>query len=132
MLEANQARREIEQIMLSTRPLRADVAITYSDRTKAYLATEPHRKLNYRSLLGDFYKRILHMGIHRDLLPEGGDLTGYKLLFTPFVHYLSPEYVQSAWPSQQLAGFGLSVLLPEDERRSIPFIRMPDLGNWSG
>ncbi|MEK4258786.1 beta-galactosidase [Paenibacillus sp. FSL R7-0163] len=96
VLEANQARQEIEQIMLSTRPLRADVAITYSDRTKAYLATEPHRKLNYRSLLGDFYKRILHMGIHRDLLPEGGDLTGYKLLFTPFVHYLSPEYVESA------------------------------------
>ena len=94
--EANQARQEIENIMLSTRPIRADVAITYSDRAKAYLATEPHKKLNYRGLLGDFYKRVLNMGIHRDLIPEGGDLTGYKLLFTPFVHYLSPEYMERA------------------------------------
>ncbi|MHA6531397.1 beta-galactosidase [Paenibacillus sp. BAC0078] len=94
--EASAARLSIEPLMLATRPVQAEVAITYSDRTKAFLATEPHRKLNYRGLLGDFYKRILDMGIHRDLLPEGGDLSGYKLLFTPFVHYLSPEYLQKA------------------------------------
>ncbi|ASA19474.1 beta-galactosidase [Paenibacillus donghaensis] len=96
VLETEQARRAIEPVMLATRPVRAEVAITYSDRAKAFLATEPHRKLNYRGLLGDFYRRILQLGLHRDLLPEGGSLTGYKLLFTPFVHYVSPEYTQRA------------------------------------
>ncbi|GGG13461.1 beta-galactosidase YesZ [Paenibacillus albidus] len=96
VLEAGQARRDIENVILASQPLQAEVAITYSDRAKVFLTTEPHRKLNYRGLLGDFYKRILQLGIHRDLVPEGGSLDGYKLLFTPFVHYLSPEYMQGA------------------------------------
>lgn len=106
--EASAARLRIEPHMLATRPAQAEVAITYSDRTKAYLATEPHRKLNYRSLLGDFYTRILDMGIHRDLLPEGGDLSGYKLLFTPFVHYLSPEYLQQALAFAEAGGIWIA------------------------
>jgi beta-galactosidase len=106
--EASAARLLIEPHMLATRPAQAEVAITYSDRTKAYLATEPHRQLNYRSLLGDFYKRILDMGIHRDLLPEGGDLSGYKLLFTPFVHYLSPEYLQKALAFAEAGGIWIA------------------------
>jgi beta-galactosidase len=106
--EASAARLLIEPHMLATRPVQAEVAITYSDRTKAYLATEPHRKLNYRSLLGDFYKRILDMGIHRDLLPEGGGLSGYKLLFTPFVHYLSPEYLQNALAFAKAGGIWIA------------------------
>ncbi|MNO32578.1 Beta-galactosidase YesZ [compost metagenome] len=93
---AGRARQEIEHIMLASQPAQAEVAITYSDRAKVFLTTEPHRGLNYRSLLGDFYKQFLHMGIHRDLVPEGGSLDGYKLLFTPFVHYLSPEFMQRA------------------------------------
>ncbi|WP_151735539.1 beta-galactosidase ['Paenibacillus yunnanensis' Narsing Rao et al. 2020] len=104
VLQASRARLAIEPVMLATRPMQAEVAITYSDRTKAYLATEPHRKLNYRSLLGDFYKRFLQMGIHRDLMPEGGSLDGYKLLFTPFVHYLSPEFMAKALAFAEAGG----------------------------
>lgn len=96
VLEASQARREIEPVMLSTRPLQAEVAITYSDRAKVFLTTEPHRKLNYRGLLGDFYHQVLRTGVHRDLIPEGAALAGYKLLLTPFVHYVSPELLAKA------------------------------------
>jgi len=96
VLKVESARRELEPLLLHSRPLQAEVAIAYSDRTKAYLATEPHRGLNYRGLLGDYYKRVLNMGIHRDLLPEGAELSGYKLLLTPFVHYISPEYLAKA------------------------------------
>ncbi|MBY0010947.1 beta-galactosidase [Paenibacillus typhae] len=105
---ASQARLAIEPHMLATRPVQAEVAVTYSDRTKAFLATEPHRKLNYRSLLGDFYKRIVDMGIHRDLVPEGGDLGGYKLLFTPFVHYLSPGFMKSALAFAEAGGIWIA------------------------
>lgn len=96
VLEVEQARKEIEGIILATQPAQAEVAMTYSDRAKAFLRTEPHRKLNHRGLVTGFYERILSMGIHRDLIPEGASLKGYKLLLTPFLHYLSPDYIERA------------------------------------
>jgi beta-galactosidase len=36
------------------------------------------------------------MGIHRDVIPEGANLEGYKLLFTPFIPYLSADYIARA------------------------------------
>jgi beta-galactosidase len=96
VLEVDALRKKIEPVIVTTRPSQAELAITYSDRAKAFLKTEPHRNLNHRSLVTDFYKRILNMGIHRDVIPEGTDLEGYKLLFTPFIQYLSSEYIARA------------------------------------
>jgi beta-galactosidase len=96
VLEVEEMRKEIESIILSTKPSQAELAITYSDRGKAFLKTEPHRDLNHRTLITDFYKRILSMGIHRDVIPEGASLDGYKLLFTPFIPYLSSDYIARA------------------------------------
>jgi beta-galactosidase len=96
VLEVDALRKEIEPVIVTTKPSQAELAITYSDRAKAFLKTEPHRNLNHRSLVTDFYKRILNMGIHRDVIPEGTDLEGYKLLFTPFIQYLSSEYIARA------------------------------------
>ncbi|WP_019635997.1 beta-galactosidase [Paenibacillus fonticola] len=96
VLEVETARRELEEVLLETKPMQAEVAMTYSDRAKAFFRTEPHRKLDYRGLMNDFYKRVLSLGIHRDVLPEGANLGGYKLLFTPFLPYVSPEYLQRA------------------------------------
>ncbi|MDQ0890428.1 beta-galactosidase [Paenibacillus sp. V4I9] len=104
VLEVEQARKEIESIILSSRPSQAEVAMTYSDRSKAFLQTEPHRKLNHRGLVSAFYERILSMGIHRDVIPEGAELDGYKLLFTPFIHYLSSDYIERAQAFVQNGG----------------------------
>ncbi|MBE1444359.1 beta-galactosidase [Paenibacillus sp. OAS669] len=96
VLEVEQARKRIEPVIVASRPTQAEVAITYSDRSKAFLKTEPHRKLNHRGLVTSFYERFVDMGIHRDLTPEGADLDGYKLLFTPFLHYVSSDYRKRA------------------------------------
>jgi Beta-galactosidase len=96
VLEVEQMRRELEGIILTTRPAEAETALTYSDRAKTFLKTEPHRKLNHRGLITDFYTRILHTGIHRDVVPEGAELNGYKLLFTPFLPYVSTDYMDRA------------------------------------
>ncbi|TVY02899.1 beta-galactosidase [Paenibacillus cremeus] len=96
VLEVEAARKAIEPIITSTRPTQAEVGMTYSDISKAFLKTEPHRKLHHRSLVTEFYNLILTQGIHRDLLPEGSDLSGYKLLFTPFLPYLSDELLSRA------------------------------------
>lgn len=96
VLEVEQARRQLEPVLTPTEASQAEVAITYSDRAKAFLKTEPHRKLNHRGLVTSFYEHFLAMGIHRDFIPEGAELDGYKLLFTPFLHYLSAEYIDRA------------------------------------
>jgi beta-galactosidase len=96
VLEVEEARQRIEPTMLATRPRQAEVAMTYSDRSKAFLRTEPHRKMNHRGLVTHFYEQILHTGVHRDLIPEGASLEGYKLLFTPFLPYLSDELLERA------------------------------------
>ncbi|WP_160720750.1 beta-galactosidase [Bacillus sp. USDA818B3_A] len=96
VLEVEKMRKEIEPIILATRPSQAELAITYSDRAKAFLKTEPHRGLNHRSLVTDFYENVLSMGIHRDLIPEGASLEGYKVLLTPFIPYVSSEFLDRA------------------------------------
>ncbi|WP_078544594.1 beta-galactosidase [Litchfieldia alkalitelluris] len=94
--EVESARKEIESIILASRPLQAEVGITYSDRSRAYFKTEPHRDLDYRALISNFYEKVLSNGYHRDLLPEKASLQGYKLLFTPFLHYVSKPYMERA------------------------------------
>jgi len=96
VLEVEKMRKEIEPIILATRPSQAELAITYSDRAKAFLKTESHRGLNHRALVTDFYEKVLSMGIHRDLIPEGASLEGYKVLLTPFIPYVSSEFLARA------------------------------------
>ncbi|MCI2253670.1 beta-galactosidase [Domibacillus sp. PGB-M46] len=96
VLQVEEARKKIESAMLATKPVQADIAITYSDRARMFHLTEPHNGIHYKNLMTDLYNIILQEGFHRDVLPEGGDLTGYKLLFTPLLPYVSDEYLEKA------------------------------------
>ncbi|MCY8067557.1 beta-galactosidase [Bacillus haynesii] len=108
VLEVERARREVEDIMLATAPLQAETAVVYSDRAKVFLKTEPHRGLHYRTLITEFYDRLLKMGIHRDVILEGSPLDGYKLLFTPFIHYLPSSFIKKAEAFAQSGGIWIA------------------------
>ncbi|MGO4374724.1 beta-galactosidase trimerization domain-containing protein, partial [Paenibacillus sp. MCAF20] len=96
VVEASLAKEELQPLLLATVPMQAEAAITYSDTAKAFIRTEPMRKLNYRGLVTDYYSRLLEMGVHRDLIMEGAELDGYKLLLTPFLPSLSPVFLERA------------------------------------
>ena len=96
VLQVEAARKEIEPIMVATKPVQADIAITYSDRARMFHLTEPHNGIEYKDLMTDLYKVFVNQGLHRDVLPEGGDLSGYKLLFTPLLPYVSDDYLERA------------------------------------
>jgi beta-galactosidase len=96
VLEVERTRRQLEPLILATRLRQAELAITYSDRAKAFLLSEPHHDLEYRGLMQEFYTNVLHVGIDRDLILEGAPLDGYKLLLTPYMPYVSAEYFARA------------------------------------
>lgn len=85
---------KITPLLENSESVHADVAITYSDRARAFLATETGGKLDYRGVLSDIHRRFVEAGIGRDLVPESAKLTGYKILFTPYAHHLSEEFLQ--------------------------------------
>lgn len=94
--KASTLRKEIEPVLNESELCQAEVAITYSDTAKVFLTTEPHGRMNYHALIRTFYDALLQQGVHRDVLPEKSSLAGYKLLFTPFMPYVSPEFLAKA------------------------------------
>lgn len=96
VVNAGKAREEIEPIILETKPSQAELAITYSDRARVFFLTESLEKIDYIKVMEQLHHIVLDMGIHRDLIFEGADLEGYKLLMTPFMPYVSDEYLNRA------------------------------------
>ncbi|WP_416151702.1 beta-galactosidase [Salipaludibacillus sp. HK11] len=96
VLDVEEMRKKVEPFMVETKPKKADIAITYSDQAKAFFQTEPHQQMDFRSLVTNFYNHFVSLGIHRDMIPEKGSLQDYKLLFTPFLPYISDEYRKQA------------------------------------
>jgi beta-galactosidase len=96
-LEVNKARKQIEPYILSSKLVQPEIAITHSDMARVFFMTEPQEKLDYLSVINEnFYKPMLELGLPRDLVFESADLSGYKILITPFVPYLSPELFSRA------------------------------------
>lgn len=96
VLEVEAARQALEPVLLDTRPIQAEIGVTYSDRAKVFFRTEPHRKLQHRSLITHYYEQLLQLGLHRDLVPEGAALNGYRLYATPYLPHLSRELTDRA------------------------------------
>ncbi|PWV90541.1 beta-galactosidase [Paenibacillus cellulosilyticus] len=103
-LEVEEARRVLEPLLLGSQPAVAETALVYSDRAKAFMATEPLKGMNYRGLMTGFYGRLLAMGIHRDVVPENVELEGRKLLLTPFLPYVSETFIGRAMAFAERGG----------------------------
>ncbi len=98
VVEVGQLRGKLEKAFMNTEPMQAELAVTYSDRARAFFLSEPLEQgtTNYVEVMQKWYKMILDTGIHRDFIFENNNLEGYKLLMTPFMPYVSEEYMDSA------------------------------------
>lgn len=96
VLAVSMARELLEPILTNSTPAQPEVAMTYSDRARAYFITEPYDMPHYVPLARQWHSLLLDAGLPRDAVFEGGSLEGYKLLTTPFVPYLSPEFLAKA------------------------------------
>jgi beta-galactosidase len=92
------ARKQLEPLMLASRPDLADVAVTWSDRGRAMLQTEPlgarsGHEVDFNATIGFWHRLLVDLGVHRDVRFEGAALEGLKLLVTPVMPYVSPEFL---------------------------------------
>ncbi|MBS6474664.1 MAG: beta-galactosidase [Clostridiales bacterium] len=95
--KVNAMREKIEPYFTQSSHVPSQIAMTYSEQARLFFFTEP--------LLedGGYFKRMLELhncleecGLPRDLTGEHADLSGYKLLLTPLLPYVSPDYLQRA------------------------------------
>lgn len=92
------ARKELESLLLATRPAPAEVAITWSDLGRAMLQTEPlganrtHAVSHYHAI-ETWHRLLLDLGLHREVRFEGASLEGLKLLITPMMPHASDAFL---------------------------------------
>lgn len=93
VVETAKMLREIEPLLQNSVPTEAKIAITYSDKARSFFISEPGENYDYTAMMTTFYKHFLDMGIERKLVPEDFNLDNCSVLFTPFVHYISDEFL---------------------------------------
>lgn len=91
------ARRQLERLLAASRPAPADAAVTWSDLGRAMLQTEPigarpGYEVDFQKTVALWHGLLLDAGIHRDVRFEGASLAGLKLLITPAMPYVTPEF----------------------------------------
>jgi beta-galactosidase len=90
-LEVGEARKALEPHILASTPAPAVAAVTWSDRARAMLQSEPlggsnKHRIDYRSTVDFWHGYLLHLGMQRDFLFEGAPLDpSLKLLITPMM-----------------------------------------------
>lgn len=93
------ARKQLEPLMLASKPLVPEIAVTWSDHARAMVETEPMDKEvgfpeTYGGVVQFWHGLLFEQGYHRDVRFEGATLEGLKLLITPAMPYVSEEFLQ--------------------------------------
>lgn len=92
------ARRQLEPLLVASRPASAEVALTWSDLGRAMFQTEPlgasrPHPIDYGRTISEWHHLLCDAGLHRDARFEGASLAGLKLLVTPLMPSASPEFL---------------------------------------
>lgn len=92
--DVSEAIEVLEPFLHATRPARAPVALLYSDKSRAFCMSETLSSIQYTADILACYKSILKSSVYRDIVYESGDLTGYKVIFVPYVMHISPALLE--------------------------------------
>ncbi len=95
--QVEKARRALLPLLEATRPAPVEVALTWSDRGRTFLITEPlggnaAYKVDFRVMMSAWHERLVDAGLPRDLRFENASLDGLKLFVTPLMPYVSDAF----------------------------------------
>ncbi len=87
--EVTEMMKHVNDYVLSTKPTKGDIAVLFSDEARAYFECEMIEGYDYVKEIHKFYEAVSANGAYRDVVYESSDLSGYKVLFVPFLPYVS-------------------------------------------
>ncbi|MBV8901280.1 MAG: beta-galactosidase [Verrucomicrobia bacterium] len=88
-------------------PERGDVALLFDYEADWTIAIQPQTvEFTYLAEVVRFYRALRRRGLNVDIVPQGGDLTGYPLIVVPPLPIVRPEFVEAVRRSTGLVLFG--------------------------
>ncbi len=96
VLNVGKAIKEIEKQLKGSKTIKGEVALVYSDRARAFCKTENFGQFDYHSEIRGFHLRCVGQCFNTDIVLEGQNLDGYKLLITPYMQYLDDNMLKKA------------------------------------
>lgn len=93
------ARKLLEPLLIESKPVIPEIAVTWSDHARAMTESEPMDKdenfpTTYQGVVEFWHRVVFELGYHRDVRFEGASLDGLKMLITPAMPYVSEEFLQ--------------------------------------
>ena len=84
-----------------------DVAIVFDYQAAWAINIQPQSKdFVYSTEVFRFYRAVRQLGLNVDIVPQGGDLTGYRLILVPPLPIVRPEFLESLRRSSGVVLFG--------------------------
>jgi beta-galactosidase len=118
--EIAQLRKELS-LLDGQAPRRGDVALVYDYESAWAISIQPQSKeFVYATEVFRFYRSVRRLGLDLDIVPQGGDLTGYRLIVVPPLPIVRPEFLEALHRSSGLVVFG-----PRLGSKTVHF-RIPD------
>jgi beta-galactosidase len=100
---------KLRPVLDATKPAPSQAAVTWSDRARVFMGTEPiGGNVDYHNIVSDWHHRLVAAGIPRDIRLEGASLDGLKLLVTPAMPYVSPEFLARVKPWVEAGGIWIA------------------------
>ncbi len=113
VLKVNETRQQLEPLLVEYAMAPAEIAVTFSDHARAMLETENLDKRDgfpsrYRDVVAMWHSQVQQLGYHRDVRFENASLDGLKLLITPAMPYVSPEFLHRVMEFVQQGGIWIA------------------------
>ena len=135
VIDVGKMKRLIEPHLNKTKRMPSSVAMTYSDRAKSFLLVEKGENYNYRTLTTNFYKKFVEKGIERRVIGENYPLSEMDVLFSPFIHYISDEFLEKGIGFVEKGGTWIVGPLSGDRTKEHTWHTsggLGKLGEWAG
>jgi beta-galactosidase len=88
-------------------PQQGDVALVYDYESGWAINIQPQSKeFAYATEVFRFYRAVRKLGLDLDIVPQGGDLTGYRLIVVPSLPIVRPEFLEALRRSSGMVLFG--------------------------
>lgn len=113
----------------------SNVAVLYSDNSRRVYNIETGGMYNYRDLITEYYRGLVHAGITTEVIQENTDFAPYTVICMPFIRSVSPTLLQKMQAFVAQGGKLLIGPMTGDRTKELAWPETNGLGNvgtWLG